>query len=99
MILSYVVCYLFQFKDRRCIKREECYEMPRPKEDVMGLQMRPKPYKPHLGKCIIECPPGYGEMAVNLTDQGSKKEQYTCEKCSGKEIHCESTQSTKSNQG
>lgn len=62
--------------------------MPKPKEEIVGRQIRPKPYKPHMGKCVIECPVGYGEKPLLTLEQSSKKEQlYTCEKCEGKSFN------------
>ncbi|XP_011696536.1 PREDICTED: insulin-like receptor [Wasmannia auropunctata] len=61
-----------EFMNRRCIEKEECHKMPKPREASDAVKNYP--YKPFLNtSCVIECPPGYMESARG-----------DCEQCKGR---------------
>lgn len=61
-----------EFMNYRCIDKERCLTMEKPRE---AFNVKQQPYKPFNGTCVIQCPPGYMEEK-----QGGKK---SCKKCEG----------------
>ncbi|CAG9855077.1 unnamed protein product [Phyllotreta striolata] len=63
---------LYEFSERRCINQTQCLQaVNKPLVVQTNNYYLPKPYKIHMGKCLMDCPAEY--MEVNST----------CKKCSG----------------
>lgn len=55
----------YKFMDRRCLSKNECREMPKPRETLEAIENRS--YKLFNGTCVIECPAGFMDDDNNMT--------------------------------